>query len=98
MTTPAALTPALAACATTSSREAAASFATAATSSNRAINPILKGFCSPFRTCAAAEVKLQNECPSQLKATPCNRAAKFGTNANGAATTDRSDGLVQINR
>jgi hypothetical protein len=46
MTTPAALTPALAACAATSSREAAASFAIAAISSRRAISPVLKVFCS----------------------------------------------------
>src|SRR5262245_26853048 len=42
MTTPAAFTPALVACATTSSSEAAATFAIAATSSRRAISPMLK--------------------------------------------------------
>ena len=55
MTTPAALTPALAAWLATSSSEAAATFAIAAISSRRAISPMLKGICSLFRTWVLAE-------------------------------------------
>ena len=55
MTTPAALTPALAAWVTTSSREAAAAFAIAAISSRRAISPMLKGISPVFRTWVVAQ-------------------------------------------
>src|SRR6516164_4119147 len=62
MTTPAALTPALAAWAATSSSEVAATFAIAATSSRRAISPMLKGpLLSIQRIVARKGVKLQTK-------------------------------------